>query len=124
MYMSQKGMANSKSHGKIQPLHSEPESHDASKKPVNKTMDKEMLYNMVPSKARTEMMVKLWEKSKAEGEHDEHVKQDAEKKFQQISKQKKGTRFYLKKSERENILEKLDDIWRLKAKQEKYFTRH
>jgi len=79
---------------------------------------------MKPSKARTEMIVQLYLENKAEGEHNDHVKQDAEKKFQQISKQKKGTRFHLKKSERENILEKLDDIWRLKAKQEKYFNRH
>ena len=59
--------------------------------------DKDILYNMKPSKARTEMIVKLYYDTKAENQHEIEVKKDAEERFQQISKQKKGTRFHLKK---------------------------
>lgn len=86
--------------------------------------DKEQLYSMPPSKARNDMIVQLYLQGKCDHAHDDEIKEDAEKEFQKISKQKKGTRFYLTKNERENILEKLDDIWMLKEKQEKYLERH
>ena len=43
--------------------------------------NKEALYNMKPSKARTEKIIKMYYDTKAENEHDIEVKKEAEKKF-------------------------------------------
>ena len=99
-------------------------TNEASPRKPKMPTDKEQLYSMPPSKARNDMIVQLYLQGKCDHAHDDEIKEDAEKQFQKISKQKKGTRFYLTKNERENILEKLDDIWMLKEKQEKYLERH
>lgn len=86
-------------------------------------IDKDTLYNMAPSKFRNDMIVELYYQTKHDCEHDDEVKEAAEQQFLKFSKQKKGTRFFLSKQERENILGKLDDIWILQEKQEKYMRR-
>ena len=87
-------------------------------------IDKETLYNMKPSKARDQMIVQLYLQGKSDEAQNNVKRDEADKQFKKASQQQKGTRFFLNKYERENILNRLDDIWLLQKQQEKHFQRH
>lgn len=79
---------------------------------------KRAMYEKQPTKELNMQIVEYYNQEKQLERAQKLQKEEDDQQFSGMSKQKKDTRFSLTKQERERILEKLDNIWKLELKQE------